>query len=435
MTAMRTYLALLVAVAGCGLDDGPPEPSWATDVKPILDANCVRCHGFPATGGAPDSFRLDVYDDFIALDGRVIRGAVTMSDYIATRVDPSQTEPRNVGAMPPTEATGQGLSDRQIGILARWFLRSDTARGAPPVGNRAPTMVITWPLQDSLVDGRLVVQYEIRDPDHNLVTGELRAGPSFESGDRIGPVHSGRGEVVWDVGAVAAGNYGLHARLDDGDLHDLTIGDYDVLHVDNNHAPSLLITRPAAYDIITDIDAPYTVDLAVDDLDVGDLLSVIVEAVRGDERVRVATDEPVVVGPNSIPWDTSAVPDGAGWRLEVTVSDGTVSRTVTTLPFRISHATTSLTFADVAPVLGPRCGVCHGSGRIRNVTHDFAIYDDDADVRGVYSMRGLIYRRAVEQANMPPPTHVAQSERTEDALLTADERAMLAEWLLGGAPP
>jgi mono/diheme cytochrome c family protein len=36
--------ALLVGAAGCG-NDAPLFPTYARDVKPIMEAHCIRCHG------------------------------------------------------------------------------------------------------------------------------------------------------------------------------------------------------------------------------------------------------------------------------------------------------------------------------------------------------------------------------------------------------
>lgn len=38
-------LSLAAVLAGCGEEPIPAEPSFATDVRPIMIARCVRCHG------------------------------------------------------------------------------------------------------------------------------------------------------------------------------------------------------------------------------------------------------------------------------------------------------------------------------------------------------------------------------------------------------
>ena len=41
----------------------PETPTWLQDVRPIVLANCVRCHTPPPIGGAPDNVRFDKYAD------------------------------------------------------------------------------------------------------------------------------------------------------------------------------------------------------------------------------------------------------------------------------------------------------------------------------------------------------------------------------------
>ena len=137
MTKMKHLLvgfgvAVFLGMGACAPDDGPVSPSYATDVKPILDANCVRCHG---QGG-----QLNVDP---ALTG-MLKGKKPASAYLDKLEDPAgcvEAQKKNpntpcTGALPnaallsayltidaylrmppvPSEA----LSDRDIGILKRW---------------------------------------------------------------------------------------------------------------------------------------------------------------------------------------------------------------------------------------------------------------------------------------------------------------------------
>lgn len=146
---MRAALLLFAACAPAV----PDEPSFQQHVAPILAANCIRCHGTPAIGGAPSTFRLDLYAD-----------AAFSAQRSATRTA--------AGEMPPRFA----LDDYQIETLARWA-ELGAPRGLPNPGNRPPTAMI--------VDGVIVVE----DPDGDvvggvaitpdgLVLGNLRSGPN-----------------------------------------------------------------------------------------------------------------------------------------------------------------------------------------------------------------------------------------------------------------
>ena len=228
---------------GCGTDI-PDEPSWAEDVRPILIANCASCHSFPPVRGAPGpsesrpGFRLDVYEDTtldegteylgVDLGGQVIPGAASVVDRIIARAVEAET-------MPPPLAAGSGklrpLSSRQQEILLRWH-EQGAQRGDPAAGNRPPVMELRRPLDLSRDENVLVIEYEIRDPDFDYVTGELRAHyPRTGYAPPQPPIlitralHSGRGQVHWGVSEFEGQRFELIATLDDGSVRvDVSLG-------------------------------------------------------------------------------------------------------------------------------------------------------------------------------------------------------------------
>jgi hypothetical protein len=126
----------LSAGAGCG-PQVPEEPTWEEDVRPILMANCVRCHGDPPllpNIPAAVGFRLDVYDDD---EENGVAGAATMSSAIYDQAAVQEL-------MPPTyrltsidyEPVGR-LTARQQEILRLWH-EQGAPRGSPaPDGGTA----------------------------------------------------------------------------------------------------------------------------------------------------------------------------------------------------------------------------------------------------------------------------------------------------------
>lgn len=94
---------------GTGVSDAdlPDVPTWVDDVGPLLELRCVGCHSEPPAGGAPDSFRLDLYEG----DGDDL-GALDMLDRIEARA--VEQDP---GPMPPTGA----LAEAEVALLARWI--------------------------------------------------------------------------------------------------------------------------------------------------------------------------------------------------------------------------------------------------------------------------------------------------------------------------
>lgn len=211
-------LSAIVTLAACAADV-PETPSFQLHVLPILAAQCVRCHGYPALGGAPPELRLDVYGDVVVRGGRprdpktegvcglepadaegVVCGAASYAVLAADRAG-STDRP-----MPPRFR----IDDHQIETLARWAATAE--RGAPRPGNAVPTIAIEGTSQlGSIVSLRV----RIDDADRDLVAGELRA--TVAGVERfVGPVRSGALQLAWDAAGVAPGSYPLTARLDDG---------------------------------------------------------------------------------------------------------------------------------------------------------------------------------------------------------------------------
>lgn len=81
-------------------------PWYCREVKPILDSYCATCHGAPPSGGAPATFRLDVFG---TVDGIVGAGAKALR--IKARAADTRT-------MPPTGAAQP--TDAERAVLAAW---------------------------------------------------------------------------------------------------------------------------------------------------------------------------------------------------------------------------------------------------------------------------------------------------------------------------
>lgn len=218
-------LPLIVLSTGC-LRDVPSNPSFQEDVQPILAANCVRCHGYPAIGGAPRLMRLDSYETFVLserddagqLREELASGAAALHTLVVVGVNGG--DGGNVGAMPPRFA----LDDDQIEILERWSANATggrAPRGAPRPDNHAPTIQV---LTTSQIGGLLELTVEVDDLDRDVVAGELRV--RIGASERfVGPLRSGRTTIRWDVGATAPDSYPLTAHLDDGaQVHVISVG-------------------------------------------------------------------------------------------------------------------------------------------------------------------------------------------------------------------
>jgi hypothetical protein len=137
-------IALALGGVGCVSYPSPPsEPAFDTDVLPIFQAHCTRCHGNGPDGGAfnaagvpgmtyniappqtPNGPFLTQYGDicppqadgsastcFISTKG-CICGAHVFADMIKVYIDPSYTEP-----MPPRPAPP--LNDWELKVVDAW---------------------------------------------------------------------------------------------------------------------------------------------------------------------------------------------------------------------------------------------------------------------------------------------------------------------------
>ena len=440
-------LGLLVTL-GCDAD-APKSPTFIDDIRPLVQANCIRCHTHPAQGGAPDSFRLDVYDNTELVDGQLIRGAKTMAEYMAARAG---TE----GTMPPDFARGERLR----GSFENWFPGIGTnPRLGAQASNAPPEALLLSELPASADNEVLTLEYQISDNDGDLVHGRLKVGDVLVADD----LHSGKGRVEFSAATFANGEYEIVAEISDGTAAQVngrgfiteypfspTIGTLTVQHADGNTAPRIelrktdelgnSIATAAVHDeLYADLQSPVALRINLSDPDLADTHLIDVVAFRGDEEIAVASQLPLTAGSLLYDWDTTSIPEGPGWRLRVTATDsGGARTTIESGRIIISHATTTQSFTNVAPLLAWKCGPCHNSeGTIPNLAFPLAIdptHDED-DVHGkIEFLRGPLYKRVVLQKNMPPRSANTLREGEGFAPLTDEERAQIADYLLGGSP-
>lgn len=430
-----TALAVVSLAIGCG--GAPDNPTWTEDVKPILQANCIKCHGSVTRGGAPADFRLDVYDSAVTRgDGRFIRGALSMARFIKERT--------HAETMPPVVA----LNGVQIDTLANWF---DTAEGGlipafgdPVASNRDPEITLGRSLDQSLdSQGFLAVEYVLSDPDFDVVTGILRAVPTG-GGNVInipGELYSGRGAVAFDAAAAPEGTYDLVAELFDGNSPileggvEVTLATYEVVHDQGNSAPIIAIGGPqpdALFPVPPRSDDPTSgsneINFSVTDAD-DDTVDVVITAERGAEVVDIATITDVSLGdPQTVTFDPAASMAGGDWTIRIEASDPMLTRSATIDRLVMtSGPQTTIDFETVQGVLSANCFGCHQGD---SFAFDAGLAIDSLDnVRITYG--GVIYRRVVLEQSMPARSIDLVLDRPQ---MSQADRDLIAEWILGGAP-
>jgi hypothetical protein len=370
--------------------------------------------------------------------------------------------------MPPN---GPQLSDRQKEILSKWA-DADGPLGPP---NLPPRVELSETLpQDA--DEQLTIRLFVEDPDGDVVWGELRYGNGQTADGRLitRGLHSGAGTHVWDTSSVAPGTYEVAALLrDDSRTMEVAgrgeeaaivrtvLGTVTIAHASGNTAPEISFDepdadRPAGCPPLADLgtapqrDALFHAGRAAGEREVkvyvfdadSDALTVTFSAVRG--IVEMSFTEPVSIA-NCVASFTAtldSIPDATNWRIKATVSDGTDTRSALSPPFIVSHATTSLTAADVESLFWnpepgrdcEKCASCHhdeslSACQIMEYTNpSLDVPSEPGD--SMVGWHGRIYRQVVEREEMPPESGRA----AYNAEFTDQERALIGEWILGGAP-
>lgn len=90
------FSLLPLAMAGCG---GETAVSYSLDVKPIIDQNCIECHGAGGAGEAASGFNMASYDGLMkgtTFGPMVIAGDAEGSNLLVLiegRADPSISMP------------------------------------------------------------------------------------------------------------------------------------------------------------------------------------------------------------------------------------------------------------------------------------------------------------------------------------------------------
>lgn len=118
MKVLYVAMAASVVILGaCGHKKEVSPVSFTTQVKPVLDQNCVECHKAAGQGYGKSGLRMDSYESLMAGTkfGPVVRpgSAISSSLYllVAGKADPSIRMPHN----------RQPLPSESVEIIRNWI--------------------------------------------------------------------------------------------------------------------------------------------------------------------------------------------------------------------------------------------------------------------------------------------------------------------------
>jgi hypothetical protein len=453
---MSKYLAILVVLAACGADV-PANPTYFADVQPILRANCARCHGADPSDSKIAKYRLDRYvkNDTQTLDA--FDYAQAIHDHAVDHMAP---------AMPPDYE----LTTRQMDILAAWV-----ASGAPKGtrDNHLGQIVLIAPTGGTeTADQTIDTTFRSWDDDLDGLAVQLWArdaadGQRIQLGAQTG---GGQRTLSIDSGTLAHKHtFAIYAVIDDGFSDDPAVNKTNEVtlipsvYIDHGlkgTAPTVQLLTPN--DGGTQIGTVNITWNATDpDVDLNgtpDALTIDLSLVRYDANDVEVSSTPITTTslpnmPSSFAWTIpSSIPtmDGATpipYRIRVTATDTygmprNVRSDVSDLPFTIqASTTTTYTWTDspapggVGALFDKYCKQCHSQPPSTPVLDPFCFIEYDqqhivtpceATDLGVYEKRADVYNRVVTLANMPPAT--------ANVKMTTADRAVIANWLAGGAP-
>lgn len=192
---------MVIAATAAGCAELPAAPTYLDNVRPLLLANCVRCHAAPTACTAADrrGYRLDHWSN-VGAD----RGVAALTERITIRAVDAATMPPN-----------RGLADREREVLRRWQ-RAGSPRGEHPDDTPPPTLTLASAVPTAEpADQRVALAYDVRDPDGDTVLWSIAWRRAGVDGALAEHLADGRGQLELDLGVLASGTYQLVATLDD----------------------------------------------------------------------------------------------------------------------------------------------------------------------------------------------------------------------------
>ncbi|MDZ4694083.1 MAG: hypothetical protein SGI86_02980 [Deltaproteobacteria bacterium] len=193
-----SFAPLASIIAACSPPGAVQDPTWADDVYPIVQGQCLHCHGGSAEKDG-ESYRLDMID-FAVCDDL----GIGLDSYATLMLPVLEFDDVVKGPlMPPAPA--RPLEAWQLETIRNW--KAAKSPLGKPTNNHSPTLTVETKVSGS----KLTLSYLASDPDGDPVLGEIKVGDNLWH--RFSSAGSGR--VTFDL-ANESGKLQVTARLCDG---------------------------------------------------------------------------------------------------------------------------------------------------------------------------------------------------------------------------
>ncbi len=202
-----SFAGIASIAAACSPPGAVQNPTWAEDVYPIVEGQCLHCHGGTAEKDGGGS-RLDMVDFATAVCEDLGVGIDSYARSIHTAIEFEELAKGQL--MPPAPA--RPLEDWQYQTIQNWAkgdMEKKIAKFAlgKPTNNHSPTLTVSTTVTGS----KLTLSYVASDSDGDPVLGEIKVGDNLWH--RFSSAGSGR--VTFDL-ASESGKLQITARLCDG---------------------------------------------------------------------------------------------------------------------------------------------------------------------------------------------------------------------------
>ncbi len=332
-------------VSGAFEDNGI---TYLKDAKAILDAKCANCHGVPAAGGSPATFRLDRYET------ADLPGAFSKAASVAARVE--------AGTMP--QAGSPALTDAEKRTLLDW-VRGGAKQGTetePP--NPSVTLVMPSAARETPQSGTYAVQVTLANYPEGATYDLYRTTTNGTvTGGTLVATGLSDATYIWSTQGLPAGEQFFYVIAHAPGLADASAASAGSVLVSDNVSPSVALTGVWNGDGAVLAAANARVTFSATDPQ-GQALAVAIE-LSADGGINWSALPCLNASSSGCDLDLTGRGEGSAQRIRVTVKDPDDFSGIAASASSFGIAAKTYTYlGEIEPMLDASgsCKPCHSSG-------------------------------------------------------------------------